>query len=89
MERNVDNDEKAHVRTIGRGEARTPSDEGTSGARALTVRPCEQCGRDINAKPAQRFCSGACRARFSRERKAKATADEIARLTAALAERGE
>jgi predicted nucleic acid-binding Zn ribbon protein len=49
-------------------------------ARAVSVRTCAACATSIDGRPQRRFCSGACRARFSRERRERQVADTIARL---------
>jgi predicted nucleic acid-binding Zn ribbon protein len=50
-------------------------------ARAVSARTCEACGTPIGGRRQQRFCSGACRARFSRERREREIAAKIERLT--------
>lgn len=57
-----------------------PTDHALAGARALI---CAQCGRDIEAqsRPDKKFCSGACRARHSRDKRARELAETIATLT--------
>jgi hypothetical protein len=59
------------------------ADRGLGTARADLVRHCEACNALFQGRPDKRFCRGACRARFSREQKARevqATIDRLARL---------
>lgn len=48
-------------------------------ARAVGTGSCGSCGRALKGRQL-RFCSGACRARFSREQKARAIQETINRL---------
>jgi hypothetical protein len=61
-------------------QAEQPTDRAPVGARALI---CAQCGRDLEAqsRPDKKFCSGACRARHSRDTRARELAETIAKLT--------
>lgn len=52
----------------------------STGARAAVFGTCEQCGTAFDWREGRRFCTGACRARFSREKHERETAAEIARL---------
>lgn len=49
-------------------------------ARAPISRHCESCGSAIDGRPGKKFCSGACRARHSREQRARAIQDVLDRL---------
>ena len=42
---------------------------------------CDQCREPFRGRADKRFCSDACRTRFSREKRARAVAETIRRLS--------